>query len=185
MKVLFVLQNAWRKGAKPGETDLERRGAWERLLWRSPTGKRLKEMIPDGIEGVVVNASPNVGSRSWAVFAADCMLMHARMKRIQPALVVLCGKVAQELVPVVKDYETPFVLAPHPAWRRLSKAAMIEIRETIRDAVFAKSACCGAHCDQADDGTCHGEVDLVDEEYDEETGDCWWTHACEKHRGDS
>lgn len=41
--------------------------------------------------------------------------------------------------------------------------------------------CCGAPCDAADD-TCFGEIDVVDETYDEETGECEWVHACEKHR---
>ena len=183
--VLFVLQNAWRRGAKDGEReDQHSDRVWKRLLWRSQTGKRLREMIPDGIEYEVVNASLSVGSRSRATFAADCMLMHSRMKRIKPALVVLCGKVAQELVPVVKDYGTPFVAVPHPAWPRLPKTATANVREIIKDMLFPSSDCCGAHCDSAD-ATCAGAVDLVDEAYDEETGDCWWTHACEKHRGDS
>lgn len=131
MTVLFVLQNAWRKGAEPGERDDRHPRAWERLLWRSPTGKRLHEMIPDGIEYEVVNASPFVGSTSWGVFTADCMLMHARMQRIKPALVVLCGKVAQQLVPVVESYQTPCILAPHPAWRALSKVETARIREEV------------------------------------------------------
>jgi hypothetical protein len=43
--------------------------------------------------------------------------------------------------------------------------------------------CCGAPCDLADD-TCWGEIDVVDEEYNRETGDSRWIHACAKHRGD-
>lgn len=127
MKVLYVLQNAWRNGAKPGERDWDG-PTWLRALWRSQTGKRLREMIPDGIEYEVVNASPFVGSRAWNVFAADCVLMHSRMRRIRPDLVVLCGKVAQELAPVVGQYNTPHLDAPHPAWRRLSKAETADIR---------------------------------------------------------
>ena len=42
--------------------------------------------------------------------------------------------------------------------------------------------CCSATCDQ-EDTTCRGPVSVVDEEYDEESGNCWWTHACEKHQG--
>lgn len=44
--------------------------------------------------------------------------------------------------------------------------------------------CCGADCDQAS-AACYGEIEVVDEMYDEETGNCWWEHACEKHRGDA
>lgn len=139
-RILFVLQNAWRKGAKPGERESDHsERAWHRQLWRSQTGKRLREIIPEDIfvldKFVVVNASPFVGSRSFAVFAADSLLMHARMQRLQPELVVLCGKVAQELVHVVKQHERPYILAPHPAWRLLSKVRTAEIKEEISSAL--------------------------------------------------
>lgn len=45
-----------------------------------------------------------------------------------------------------------------------------------------RSDCCDATCDFADE-TCYGEVDVIGEDYDEDT--YWWVHACEKHRGDS
>lgn len=134
-RVLFVLQNAWRKGAKPGEKDIGREKVWMRLLWRSQSGKRLTEMIPNGIAYDVVNASPFVGNRSFVSFVADSMLMNARMYERQPDLVVLCGKVAQELAHVVEQHGRPYILAPHPAWRALSKVRTAEIRTEIIDAL--------------------------------------------------
>lgn len=134
-RVLFVLQNAWRKGAKPGETDIGREKAWMRLLWRSQSGNRLREMIPADIDEqqsfIVCNASPFVGNQSFVAFVADSMLMNARMQRLRPDLVVLCGKVAQTLAHVVKQWETPYIIAPHPAWRLLSKVRTAEIRTEI------------------------------------------------------
>lgn len=134
-RVLFVLQNAWRRGAKEGETEWLHEKAWLRLLWRSMTGKRLKEMIPDGITYEVVNATLRIGDRAAAMFPADCLLMHARMRNRRPDLVVLCGKVAQQLRLVVERYERPYILAPHPAWRVLSKARTAEVREEIASAL--------------------------------------------------
>lgn len=133
--VLFVLQNSWRKGAKSGEQTIGRERVWMRLLWRSQTGKRLREMIPDGINFDVVNASPFVGRQSFAVFAADSLMMHARMQRLRPVLVVLCGKVAQGLAQVVEQYERPYIRVPHPASRQLSKAETARIREEVADAI--------------------------------------------------
>jgi hypothetical protein len=135
-QVLFVLQNAWRRSAKDGEREWLHEKAWHRLLWRSVTGKRLKEMIPDGIDYQVVNATLRIGDRAAATFPADHMLMHARMRARQPDLVVLCGKVAQELKLVVGfGYNCPYILAPHPAWRLLSKAQTAEVKKEIADAL--------------------------------------------------
>ncbi len=130
-RVLFVLQNAWRRSAKPGETEWLHEKVWLRLLWRSMTGKRLREMIPDGIDFEVVNATLRIGDRAAATFPADRLLMLARLRSRRPDLVVLCGKVAQELTMIVGAYGYPCILAPHPAWRALPKTQTAEIREEI------------------------------------------------------
>ncbi len=135
MKVLFVLQNAWRKSAKPGERDVGRESVWDRLLWRSQTGRRLSEMIPDDITFTVVNASALVGNHSSAVYPADQALMAMRLGRIKPAVVVLCGKVAAGLAPLVEDAQTTVIIAPHPAWRALSKEHTARIKTEISHAL--------------------------------------------------
>ena len=132
-QVLFVLQNAWRKSAKPGERDVGRERVWDRLLWRSQTGRRLKEMIPDDTTFEVVNASTWVGNYSSAVFPVDQALMAMRLGRIKPDVVVLCGKVAAGLAPLVEDARTTLVIAPHPAWRLLSKEHTARIKQEISD----------------------------------------------------
>ncbi len=133
MQVLFVLQNAWRKSAKPGERDVGRESVWDRPLWRSQTGRRLKEMIPNDITFEVVNSSALVGSHSAAVYPADQALMAMRLGRIKPDVVVLCGKVAAGLAPLVEDAQTTLVIAPHPAWRLLSKEHTARIKQEISD----------------------------------------------------
>lgn len=135
MQVLFVLQNAWRKSAKPGEREVGRESVWDRLLWRSMTGRRLKEMIPDDTTFEVVNASVLVGNHSAAVYPVDKVLMAMRLGRIKPTVVVLCGKVAAGLAPLVEEAQTTLVIAPHPAWRLLSKAHTARIKEEIEIAL--------------------------------------------------
>ncbi len=129
--VLFVLQNAWRKSAKAGERDVGRESVWDRLLWRSQTGRRLKEMIPGGISFRVVNASALVGDHSASVYPADRALMAMRLGSIKPDVVVLCGKVAAGLAPLVEDTQTTLIIAPHPAWRALSKKHTARIKTEI------------------------------------------------------
>ncbi len=129
--VLFVLQNSWRKSAKPGEQELGREAVWRRLLWRSQTGRRLTEMIPNDISFEVVNASALVGNHSASVYPVDMALMALRLARIVPVVVVLCGKVAAGLAPLVEAAQITLVIAPHPAWRALSKEHTARIKTEI------------------------------------------------------
>ena len=131
MQVLFVLQNAWRKSAKPGEIDLGRKSVWDRLLWKSQTGRRLREIIPDDITFEVVNASALVGNHSASVYPADQALMAMRLRSIKPDVVVLCGKVAAGLAPLVEASQMTLVITPHPAWRLLSKEHTARIKTEI------------------------------------------------------
>lgn len=130
-----MLQNAWRKSAKPGERDVGRERVWDRLLWRSQTGRRLREMIPDDTTFEVVNASALVGNHSSSVYPADTALMAMRLGRIKPTVVVLCGKVAAGLAPLIEDAQTTLVIAPHPAWRLLSKEHTARIKTEIEIAL--------------------------------------------------
>lgn len=41
---------------------------------------------------------------------------------------------------------------------------------------------CDCDCDRSDiDPPCGGKVNVVDEWYDEESGDSGWIHLCERH----
>lgn len=134
--VLFVLQNAWRRGARPGELESDHsHRAWMHGLWLSKTGKRLREMIPEALmislRFEVVNASLFVGKTSRSIFGADKALMVLRLARYNPHLVVLCGKVAEQLSPLMDDFGQGYYITPHPAWRRLSKERTAAIRGDI------------------------------------------------------
>lgn len=131
MRVLFVLQNAWRRGAVEGERDWNDR-VWNRLLWRSQTGKRLREMIPDGIEYQVCNASPFVGNHSASAFPADPQHVLTQVRVYKPHLVVLLGSVAQEVRPHLPS-RLGVLTGPHPAWRLLSKDETSRIRAAVKD----------------------------------------------------
>lgn len=136
-EVLFVLQNAWRRGATAGERgwsadeDTRRRAHWKQALWKSHTGKRLREMIPDGCDFEVINASPFVGDKSWAVFTADPEYVLSQIDGYQPRLVVLCGNVAAQLAAPLARKGITYLRTPHPAYRLLSKVMTAAIREEI------------------------------------------------------
>ncbi len=117
-RVLYVLQNAWRRSAQEGEITTGREAAWERLLWRSQTGKRLKEMIPAGIPFRVMNASPLVGNHSKSRFQASLEHVWHQVVEYRPMVVVLLGTEAAKLE---KQLPGPqIVVGPHPCWRRWS-----------------------------------------------------------------
>lgn len=161
-QALFVLQNAWRKSAKPGEIDLARKSVWDRLLWRSQTGHRLKEMIPDNITYEVVNASALVGNYSAAVYPVDKALMAMQLGRIKPDVVVLCGKVAAGLAPLVEDAQTTLVITPHPAWRLLSKENTARIKEEIEIALRDRFPVTNDLMDAPDGAVVNGYVRIGD-----------------------
>ncbi len=161
-QVLFVLQNAWRKSAKAGEREVGRESVWDRLLWRSMTGRRLKEMIPDDITFEVVNASALVGDHSASIYPADKVLMWLRLGRIKPDVVVLCGKVAAGLAPLVEDAQTTLVIAPHPAWRLLSKEHTARIKEEIEIALLDRFPVTDDLMDAPDGAMVNGYVRVDD-----------------------
>jgi hypothetical protein len=129
--ILVVLQNAYRHDAEDSEA--EQRwldGIW--LLggtgWKSHTGKRLKEMLPDDACVVLTNSSRNVGNKSSAIFPADLEYLAEKIARIKPSIILACGKVAQE---AMERLGVEHIRAPHPAWRLLSKEHTARVRREI------------------------------------------------------
>lgn len=145
MKILVFLQNMWRRGAVEGQRGwlpleyLERLGeekyqrmsriSHEWALWKSPTGKGLEQMLPlerleaAGIEVVVTNASPLVGSKASSRFPMDAEFVRAELMEHQPRLLVLLGEEAHKIVSLT---ELPVVLGPHPAFARRFKPALLK-----------------------------------------------------------
>jgi len=128
-RILFVLQNAWRHGARPGERDWNN-ASWIIALWRCMTGKRLREYIPDNVAYAVVNASRAVASEGKTVHRANLAHVAAAVHRYKPNIVVLLGREAQRLQHHL--YNVRIVCLPHPCWRLLTKRQTAGYRDYLQ-----------------------------------------------------
>ncbi len=137
-KVLFVLQNAWRREASPGERDWDDE-TWELALWQCQTGKRLREYIPDGVAFKVINASRDVANNGKAVYSADLDHVTLAIYQYSPDVVVLLGVEAQRLRREL--YDVRILSMAHPCWRELSKVVTAAYREDIDLAIATGAGC--------------------------------------------
>jgi hypothetical protein len=122
--ILFILQNAYTSDKHPFKNEVE----WSRELLRSHTGRRLKEMIPDGVEYRVINASPAIGNNAKSCYDPDTEHIKTLVEQIKPDIICACGRMAQK---GCKSLGYDFIETPHPAWRQLSKNKSNEIKEQI------------------------------------------------------
>lgn len=148
MKLLVFLQNAWKHGAAegqtkwwPGATREESRRAWETALWRSQSGKRLVEMLPEVCETVIANVSPFIAPTAGTHYSMDESHVISQVLFHQPDVVLLLGKEARKAAAVIVTAHDRrrgpsairIVVGPHPAWRLLSKAHTAEIRKELEE----------------------------------------------------
>jgi hypothetical protein len=148
MKVLVFLQNAWKHDAAEGQTkwlpdnsDEASNRAWQFALWRSQTGKRLKEMLPEGCDAYVTNVSPLIAPAASVHYPMDRKHVVSEVLRHRSDVVLLLGteaKTAAAMLATQKDNDGEWLLAharvvtgPHPAWRVLSKERTAEVRREI------------------------------------------------------
>jgi hypothetical protein len=124
MKILFVLQNAYRSEKHQFETHAE----WYRELNFSQTGKRLQEMVPDGAVWLVINASPLIGTSASSCYPANTTYILEKIEELKPDCICACGKIAQA---GLNTLGIKFYAAPHPAWRALSKKITKQIKEDL------------------------------------------------------
>jgi hypothetical protein len=124
MVILFVLQNAYRSEKYNFRNDDE----WYRDLMRSHTGRRLSEMIPDGIDVRVVNATPKIGNDPCSFLKPEQGHIRNMINRFKPDVICACGKSAQT---GCEQLGIDFISLPHPAWRHLSKKVTGEIRAML------------------------------------------------------
>lgn len=122
--ILFVLQNAYKSEKHQFKNEEE----WSRELANSHTGRRLKEMIPEGKEYKVINSSNIIGDNPDSCYDADIVHMKKLVNEINPTVICACGKVAQK---GCADLGLIFIPAPHPAWRQLSKQDSNNIKNQI------------------------------------------------------
>ncbi len=122
--ILFILQNAYQSEKHQFKNDEE----WSRELANSHTGRRLKEMIPEGMEYKVINSSPIIGNCADSSYNADLTQIDKLGKQIVPDMICACGKTAQK---GCEELGLDFIPAPHPAWRQLSKKCSSNIRKQL------------------------------------------------------
>lgn len=124
MALLFVLlQNAYKK-----DGDEFTHEEWVKALWKSHTGRRLSNMLPVGVTVYVANASPQVGTESSSAFKPDIEHIKNEIAATRPSVILACGKVAAR---AMREVGIPFIEAPHPAWRALSKADELKCKIAI------------------------------------------------------
>lgn len=122
-KLLVFLQCAWRINA----TFLNRED-WLNALWKSYSGKRLKEMLPDSYEIYIENSTPKVGDNPDAIFPPDLIHMRNTIDMFNPDIILACGEVAQS---GCEQLGIDFIDAPHPAYRALSKEMTASIKDRL------------------------------------------------------
>lgn len=122
--ILFILQNAYRSEKHPFTNNDE----WSKELANSHTGRRLKEMIPDGVEYKVINLSAVIGDEPNSCYEADLKYIKAFIEELKPCVICACGKIAQK---ACIELGLDFISAPHPAWRQLSKQRSDIIKKQI------------------------------------------------------
>lgn len=141
-KVLVLLQNAWKFGAQPEQRQWLRnatpevsRDFWEKALWNSLTGERLKWMLPEDCEIRVGNVSPLIGNNAQSKFPMEPLHVLAQIREWQPTVVVLLGNEAKKARSTVEALNLGIVEGPHPAYRALSRRWGAAIRQKIISAL--------------------------------------------------
>lgn len=138
MRILVLMQNAWKWGAVEGQTkwwpaasDEDSDLAWQDALWRSQSGIRLREMLPEDCDVYVGNASPLIGPVPRSKYSMDAQHVITLLNKHSPDVVLLLGKEAARALWLVEDKDIRAVLGPHPASRSLSKATTADIKRDI------------------------------------------------------
>lgn len=123
MKILVVLQNAWYRDGKHRAYE-----KWLSDLWNSHTGRRLMEMIPEQCAIYPVNSTGTVTDNTQEVPKGDPLYVRAAYRYFKPDIVLACGKLAQETCDLAR---IEHIVAPHPAWRGLTKNDTSRIRHNL------------------------------------------------------
>jgi len=131
LKLLVVLQCAYATTQKRRK-QLSNERIWLKALWSSHTGRMLKTMIPEHCLVYIINSSNHIGSASKAVFPPDVAHLKEKIEEIKPDVILACGRVAQKGMRAVG---IPHIIAPHPAWRNLTK----EHRQKVKGLIGGKS----------------------------------------------
>lgn len=133
-KLLVVLQCPWKKGKLANGWDRE---IWFEELWRSRTGVRLSEAIPEEeFEVEICNSNPTLVDTPDGVLPPDLKHLRTLIEIERPNVILACGNVARGAIKELKP-SIPVVEMPHPAFRLLSKRMTGEVRQRLTS--FASS----------------------------------------------
>lgn len=124
--ILIFLQNPW---LKPG-VSYKNRKTWLDGLWSSHTGRRLLEMLPDNCDYYIENSNKRIAKTSDGRYPPDISHMSRTIKRTNPKIILACGKISQEGLDTLN---VPYIAAPHPAWRQLSKKQTAKIKRVLEN----------------------------------------------------
>lgn len=125
MKYIIFLQNAW--------SPLYAGGTWPRKSWlkalaRSRSGQRLKIIVKDDFD-LCENTTPIVGESADSVIPPDTEYIKEIINRRKPEAIVACGKQAEKVL--VKLWDGPMIITPHPACRILKNSVYEKVRDLL------------------------------------------------------
>ena len=139
MKLLVILQNAYSHDGEP-----MRRRKWLLGLWRSYSGKRLREMLPQELwmdslhswpedrDYYICNATEQWANDAIVALKSDPEWLARIVAWLRPDYVLACGRVAQR---GLDRLGISYIEAPHPAWRALTKERTAAVRAEVLQAL--------------------------------------------------
>lgn len=129
MKLLVILQNAWRYRAGRSW----QYAGWVRALARSRTGRRLTTILGEDCfsqqEICFGNASPLIGVNADSKFPPDEDHVQNLLDGTSPEVVLACGRSAEKAT--VKLWKGPLLCVPHPASRVLTNVLLMEANRLL------------------------------------------------------
>jgi hypothetical protein len=133
--ILVLLQNPW---SPHYAGRVWPRRFWLKALWRSRTGKRLRQML-DGISEehyIIDEANPICTATPSGVMPFDKLHVEVLIKaNPQIRVIVACGKQAQKACDYLVSrglYGSSVLHVPHPAYRLLTSVGVHQIRCSTR-----------------------------------------------------
>lgn len=122
--VVVFLQNAWSPFYAGGKWP---RASWLAALAGSRSGRRLRLLIPDPDR--CENTTPIVGATPGSKVPPDPEHITNVLERRRPRVVVACGRQAEAAL--VRLWEGPLLVVPHPAARVLTDALYRQARRML------------------------------------------------------
>lgn len=125
-KVVVVLEVMW---GLPGDRPLR----WFSINPDNHSGRRLNSMI-DGAY-TVTNACSDIVHSARHRGTPDKVWLEANLRKLQPDVLLVCGKVAQATFSRSMAPKARVLVLPHPAARTWSKASIAAARNKIQQAI--------------------------------------------------